>query len=67
MLHFQYTVLGFLILIVDSQCTEDDDVAKDLPEEFVLDLYKKYKEAVEEGHGENFYVLLPKLLLYKLS
>lgn len=53
MLHFQYTVLGFLILIVKSQYTEEDNLPKVLPEEFVLDLYEKYKEAVEEGRGEN--------------
>lgn len=56
MLHFQYTVLGFLILFVESQCTEEDNVPKVLPEEFVLDLYEKYKEAFEDGHGENLYV-----------
>lgn len=56
MLHFQYTVLGFFILIVDGQYTDEDDVPKALPDEVVLDLYKKYKEAVDDGHGENLYV-----------
>lgn len=65
MLHFQYAVLGFLILVVESQHTEADDVPKALPEEFVLDLYENYKEAVGDAHGENLYVLLKSLVLYK--
>lgn len=55
MLHLQFTVLGFLILSVDSQYMEEHDVPKALPEQFVLDLYTKYKEAVEDGLGENLY------------
>lgn len=60
MLHFQYAVLGFLILFVECQYTKEDDIHV-LPEELVLDLYEKYKEAVEEGHGENLYVIFFKV------
>lgn len=42
----------------------EDEVPKSLPEEFILDLYEKYKEAVEEGDdGENSYFLIDVIAL----